>query len=83
MFYSLTKLKVGACGIVSHLEGESFNRCRLSELGFIPGTRVLLLSKMPFNGPYILALHGSKIALRYEQIQQIFVYPETHLRGGS
>ncbi len=81
MFYPLTELDKGSYGIISHLDGETHNKCRLSELGFIPGTKVLLISKMPFKGPYIFALHGSKIALRYEQVKKIFVYLEIHPRG--
>lgn len=75
MFYSLTKLEKGTSGIISHLNGETNHKCRLSELGFIPGAKIFLVAKMPFNGPYIFALHGSQIALRIEQVKNIFVYP--------
>lgn len=73
MFYSLNELKPGMDAMISHLEGEVNLRCRLSELGFVPGAQVHLVAKMPFKGPIVVQTHGAKIALRYEYIKNIFV----------
>ena len=45
----------------------------LEVLGFTPGTKAKVISKSPFSGPIAIELHGSRIALRFEEASRILV----------
>jgi ferrous iron transport protein A len=49
--------------------------CRLQELGFLPGTFVELVNKLPFDGPLAVNVQGAKIALRLEDATRIVIEP--------
>ncbi len=66
--------------MISHIGGNTFSRCQLSERGFVPGAQVRVLARMPFKGPIILLLHGAKVALRLQDAEAIYIY--SHDREG-
>jgi len=45
----------------------------LMRLGFIPGSEVEVVRKLPFNGPVIYRTLGSDTAIRHDVSQRIFV----------
>lgn len=46
---------------------------RLMELGFMPGTTVTLVNKLPFGGPLTFDVEGCKIAMRRDDASAISV----------
>jgi ferrous iron transport protein A len=49
---------------IADLRGEPDLTNRLRELGFHPGCVVQVLGRAPFNGPLVVQLHNSVLALR-------------------
>lgn len=49
--------------------GEPGLTRRLREIGFHSGCEVTLLGRAPFNGPYVVQLHDSVLALRWAEAQ--------------
>lgn len=46
---------------------------RLREMGFHSGCTVRVLSRAPFNGPYLVLLHDSVLALRAAEVACLFI----------
>jgi Fe2+ transport system protein FeoA len=49
------------------IEGDSEKLNRLTELGLRSGKQIQILQKTPFNGPIIIQVEQSLIALRSEE----------------
>lgn len=49
------------------IEGDSSSLNRLTELGLRSGKQIQILQKTPFNGPIIIQVEQSLIALRSEE----------------
>ncbi|MDC0036916.1 ferrous iron transport protein A [bacterium] len=45
----------------------------LEVLGFVSGTRAVVMSKAPFSGPVTIKLRGTKIAIRKQDADCILV----------
>ena len=71
----LTDLKDGENGEVVGLSPacRGAERMRLLDLGLVPGSKIGIDLKSPFNGPIAYRIRGSMIALRKEQAEQIFI----------
>jgi ferrous iron transport protein A len=50
--------------IIASVEGEAGLTRRLREMGFHTGCEVRVLGRAPFNGPFVVQLHDSVLALR-------------------
>jgi ferrous iron transport protein A len=50
--------------VISHVDGEPGLTRRLREMGFHKGCEVRILGQAPFNGPLVVQLHDSVLALR-------------------
>jgi ferrous iron transport protein A len=61
---SLAALEQGECAVVETVGGETAMRCRLMDLGLIPGTKVMCLGKSPAGDPVAYLIRGTVIALR-------------------
>tara|TARA_A100001015_G_scaffold313385_1_gene420518 strand:- start:1202 stop:1429 length:228 start_codon:yes stop_codon:yes gene_type:complete len=61
--------------IISHYKNEEISTA-LSSIGFIPGTEVKVLNKLPFNGPLTCECRNTKFAIRAEDAAQVIVLPE-------
>jgi ferrous iron transport protein A len=62
----------GKAGIVQLLvpaEAQAY----LMELGFVPGTEVEVVRKLPFHGPVIYRLQDAEVAIRHEVAERIQV----------
>lgn len=55
---------------------------RLSELGFYPGKRLVLLNAAPFGGPLAFELGNTVVALRRDEARLIRVSPFPELVNG-
>jgi Fe2+ transport system protein FeoA len=60
----LSKLTVGAKGIIRAIEGVSPTTLRLMEMGFTTGSAVELVRRAPFGDPIEVRIHNTRICLR-------------------
>ena len=60
---------------IRSISADSADQTLLNSCGFVPGSQVKLLYKMPFNGPLAFQIRGSKYALRKEDAKRIQVVP--------
>lgn len=63
----LTDLPLHQIAEIVHIEGDSEKLNRLTELGFRSGKQIQVLQKTPFNGPIVIQVQQSIIALRSEE----------------
>ncbi|UCE92378.1 MAG: metal-dependent transcriptional regulator [Methanobacteriota archaeon] len=60
----LSDLDEGETATVSHLVAKNKEElCRVLAMGFIPGTRVVVEKRLPMDGPIIVNLKGTRIAI--------------------
>jgi ferrous iron transport protein A len=50
--------------VISDVVGDPLLTRRLREMGFHSGCTVRILGQAPFNGPFVVQLHDSVLALR-------------------
>jgi ferrous iron transport protein A len=72
----LSDLLPGETGVVDRLELEADDARRLMELGFLPGTTVLMCRRSPFGDPTVFRIDDSEIALRRETALRIALRAE-------
>ncbi len=68
---TVTTLNVGMTAIIKEIQGHDALAFQLQELGFVPGSKLVVLSKTPFNGPLAVAIRGAIIALRPNEARRI------------
>lgn len=73
---SLSDLRPGQSGTVDHIDLAEDDARRLMELGFLPGTHVLMSRKSPFGDPSVFRIDDSEIALRRETARHIVLRAE-------
>ena len=61
--------------IVADIDAKSSEKTQLEAMGFIPGSLVSLIAKLPFKGPIALTLRGTKFALSRDLCKHILVTP--------
>ena len=59
--------------IVADITGDPELCYRLEEIGFVPGSSVEVIAKLPFNGPIACKIRGANYALRREDADAILV----------
>ncbi len=70
---ALADLAVGETAIVTAIDlGTGIGR-RLGDLGFLPGTRVLVRGRAPLGDPTVYELRGSQFCLRRSEAGRIQV----------
>lgn len=69
----LSKLKPGETGIIQKINGENKLTKRLSALGCIEGTKVLLKAIAPFGDPIIVNFRGFDLAIRKKDAQNVII----------
>lgn len=72
----LSKLPVGAVGVIEDLPHDADGLTRLRELGFVPGTRIRLVRRAPLGDPIEVAVRGSRLAMRRGEAARIRVCVE-------
>jgi ferrous iron transport protein A len=55
--------------IIFNVVGDPILSRRLREMGFHTGCEVRLLGRAPFNGPFVVQLHDSVLALRQAEAE--------------
>ncbi|GAB5557160.1 MAG: FeoA family protein [Schleiferiaceae bacterium] len=65
-------LKVGETGVVSNFTTEDIPG-KLLEMGCLPGTEMELKYTAPFNGPLVLRIANSEIAIRRDLASKIIL----------
>jgi Fe2+ transport system protein FeoA len=70
---TLGDLEPGASAIVRRVSGEPGLKRRLMELGFVPGTPVVLVRRAPMGDPIELKLRGTHFSIRGSEADRIDV----------
>ena len=70
---ALDCLPVGKSAYVANVYNEPSMRWRLTDLGMIPGTRILCLYRSPAGDPTAYLIRGAVIALRRRDAAQVQV----------
>lgn len=58
---------------ISNVIGEPGLTRRLREMGFHTGCEVRILGQAPFNGPFVVQLHDSVLALRRAEAECLLI----------
>ena len=67
----LHELKIGQSGKITKVGGEGELRCRLLDMGLIPGTAVKMVKIAPMGDPMEIRLRGYELTLRKEDAAKI------------
>ena len=70
---TLDQLPVGQSGTITAVGGEGPLRCRLLDMGLIPGTAVTVRKVAPMGSPMELRLRGYELTLRKADAANITV----------
>ena len=70
---TLDELSVGHSGVITQVGGEGILRCRLLDMGLIPGTKVTLQKVAPMGDPMEIRVRGYELTLRVEDGKKIEV----------
>lgn len=74
---TLDKLPLKHPSVIQTVGGEKVLRCRLLDMGLIPGTTVSIQKTAPMGDPIELLVRGYRLTLRKADAAQITVaYPE-------
>ncbi|HIR28132.1 MAG TPA: ferrous iron transport protein A [Candidatus Choladousia intestinigallinarum] len=73
---TLDKLPVGKRGTITQVDGEGPLRCRLLDMGLIPGTVVLVQKVAPMGDPIEIHIRGYELTIRLEDAREIHVSEE-------
>lgn len=68
---TLDKLPAGQSGVIATVGGEGALRCRLLDMGLIPGTTVTVRKTAPMGDPIELWLRGYALTLRKADAERI------------
>lgn len=68
---TLDKLPIGETGIIRVVNGEGPLRCRLLDMGLIPGTKVMIRKVAPMGDPIEIHLRGYELTIRIADAQEI------------
>ena len=74
---TLRDLKEGDRAQIESILGHGPFRRRLLEMGFMPGTTVLVQKYAPLRDPIEFVLKGYHVSLRRAEAQMVIVRPET------
>lgn len=70
---TLDKLPIGKQAVILTVGGEGALRCRLLDMGLIPGTRLTVNKIAPMGDPIELRLRGYLLTIRLEDARNIEV----------
>lgn len=71
----LSDLTLHQEALIQEMSSSEHDLSELQELGFVPGTFLKLVGRLPFGGPLAFELRGTVIALRREDAERIIVQP--------
>lgn len=70
---TLDRLSIGTQAVITAVGGERTLRCRLLDMGLIPGTKVSIHKVAPMGDPLELNIRGYSLTLRKEDAHNIEV----------
>ena len=73
---TLKELGTGKGGTITAVGGEGILRCRLLDMGLIPGTKITVEKIAPMGDPMEVRLRGYELTLRMDDAAKIEVAPE-------
>lgn len=68
---TLEKLPIGQTATITAVGGEGALRCRLLDMGLIPGTLVTIRKIAPMGDPIEIRLRGYELTIRMEDAKKI------------
>ncbi|NOQ74161.1 MAG: ferrous iron transport protein A [Crocinitomix sp.] len=68
----LCDLKVKKMGVIKYIQ-ENPVAAKLAEFGLLPGTKISILNKAPFEGPIFILVDNNRIALRKKEAAFIII----------
>ena len=71
---SLVNLSYGELGMIKKINHKFIIQSRLVELGILPGLKVRMIKKTPFNGPIQIKIRGYEVFLRHSDAEQIIIH---------
>lgn len=71
--FTLRDLREGDRADIKAISGEGAFKRRLLEMGFMPGTTVLIKKYAPLRDPIELVIKGYHVSLRRKEAQQVLV----------
>ena len=71
--FTLRDLREGDRADIKAIRGEGTFKRRLLEMGFMPGTTVLIKKYAPLRDPIELVIKGYHVSLRRKEAQQVLV----------
>jgi Fe2+ transport system protein FeoA len=72
---TLDKLPIGKKGTILSVNGEGPLRCRLLDMGLIPGTGIMVRKVAPMGDPIEIHIRGYELTIRIEDAKKIEVEP--------
>ncbi len=69
----LNELRTGERGIIERITGTGRFRQRLMEMGFVPGTEIMVEKYAPLKDPIEYVLKGYHVSLRHEEADRVLV----------
>ena len=75
-FRSLSDLRLGETAVLELLDLEEEAAQRLMELGFMPGTKILVRRPAPGGDPMVFQVDGSEVAIRRETARHLKIKSE-------
>lgn len=76
----LSDLKTGETAVVVKISGHGSFRKRITEMGFVKGSRVKVILNAPLRDPIEYEIIGYKISLRREEAEKIEVLTREEAR---
>lgn len=70
----LNELRTGDRGIIERITGTGRFRQRLMEMGFVPGTEIVVEKYAPLKDPIEYILKGYHVSLRHTEAEKIIVH---------
>lgn len=72
---TLNQLPPGKTAVITGISIPHALRCRLLDLGMVPGTRVTIRKFAPFGDPMELSLRGYTLVIRRDAAEKITIRP--------
>jgi Fe2+ transport system protein FeoA len=69
----LNDLRTGDRAIIERVQGIGRFRHRLMEMGFVPGTEIVVEKYAPLKDPIEYVLKGYHVSLRHEEAEKVLV----------
>lgn len=70
---TLSKLKIGSKAQIKSLDQKLQYKARFTEMGIIPGKKILLIQRYSKKGPLCIKVMGSFVMIRKQNADKIIV----------